>query len=323
MKDAIISVVIPVYNVQQYLKKCVDSILEQTIQNYEIILVDDGSSDECPRICDEYAEANDNVMSLHKKNGGLSDARNFGVQHATADYIVFIDSDDYVDSEYLESLWNFHLKYGADIVVQGVKREQENGDILNDIRNSSECLVNSQKAIELMCYGRNVAVFAYAKLYLKEYLLKTPYPVGKLHEDVFTTYKLLDQCKKIAIGTESHYHYLVRKGSILNSKFSLRHMDSLDGANEIIDFVKKQYPEIENAAYIRLAIESNALLHRAIQSEQYPIVRNKVFCSFNGKLFQVMKSRELPAGIKLQLIVCKFSAGAYKKIYMSLKRVRG
>lgn len=322
MKDAIISVVIPVYNVQEYLNRCVDSILNQTIGNYEVILVDDGSSDGCPEICDVYAEANGNVISLHKENGGLSDARNFGVQHASANYIVFVDSDDYVDPEYLESLWKLHLKYGADIVVQGVKREQENGDLLNDIRSSFEGPVNAQKAIELMCYGRNVAIFAYAKLYAKKYLLNTPYPVGKLHEDIFTTYRLFDQCETIAIGAESEYHYLVRKGSILNSKFSLRHMDSLEGAYEIIEFVKKQYPKIESAAYVRLAIESNALLHRAIQSEQYPMVRNKVLCGLSGKWGSLMRSKELPRMIKLQLIVCRLSAGVYKKVYMYAKRQR-
>lgn len=322
MKDAMISVVIPVYNVQEYLRRCVDSILNQTIRNYEVILVDDGSNDGCPQICDQYAEVNDNVISLHKKNGGLSDARNFGVQHASANYIVFVDSDDYVDPEYIESLWALHLKYGADIAVQGVKREQENGILLNDIKGTFEGLVNSQKAIELMCYGKNVAVFAYAKLYSKKYLLKTPYPVGRLHEDVFTTYKLFDQCENIAIGTESHYHYLVRKGSILNSKFSLRHMDSLEGACEIIEFVKNQYPEIESAAYVRLAIESNALLHRALQSEQYFVVRNRVLGGLSGKWASLIKSKELPEIIKLQLIVCKISAGAYKKIYTYAKRQR-
>ena len=320
MIDPMISVVIPVFNVQKYLNKCVDSILNQTIRNYEVILVDDGSNDGCSQICDKYAEVNDNVVSLHKKNGGLSDARNFGVQHASANYIVFVDSDDYVDPAYLKSLWDLHLKYGADIVVQGVKREQQNGVVLNDIQGSCEGLVNSQKAIELMCYGKNVSVFAYAKLYLKKYLLETPYPVGRLHEDVFTTYRLFDQCENIAIGTESHYHYLVRNGSILNSNFSIRHMDSLEGAYEIIKYVKTRYPEIEDAAYIRFAIESNALLHRSIRSDQYSVVREKILIVLSGKWKILIKSKELPWLIKLQLVGCKLSAYAYKKIYIHVKR---
>lgn len=313
------SVVIPVYNVQKYLHKCVDSILNQTIKNYEVILVDDGSMDDSSKICDAYAKNNKNVISLHKKNGGLSDARNFGVKYASTDYIVFVDSDDYVDSEYLESLWKLHLKYDSDVVVQGIRRESENESWLSEIKNSSEIVVNAEEAIELMCNGRKVGVFAYAKLYPKRYLLKTPYPIGMLHEDIFTTYKLFDQSAKVAIGTECHYHYLVREGSILNSRFNLHHMDCLLGANEIIDFVKTKYPRITEAAYVRLAIESNALLHRALRSEQYFEVRKRVLKCLEGKWRVLLKSDELPIRIKLQLIFCRISAKAYKKAYILTK----
>ena len=322
MKYKKLSVVIPVYNVQKYLHKCVDSILNQSIKNYEVILVDDGSSDQSPDICDVYAENNENVISLHKKNGGLSDARNFGVQHATADYIVFVDSDDFVDHNYLESLWNLHIKYVTDVLIQLVKRERKTGELLNEIKNSSEIVVDSQKAIELMCYGKEVAIFAYAKLYPKSYLLQTPYPIGKLHEDIFTTYKLFAQCKKIAIGVESPYHYVVRKGSILNSKFNLHHMDSLTGAEEIIGFVKDYHPEIEEAAYIRLAIEANALLHRALSSNYYLSVRENILYELNGKWKIILKSRELPLIIKSQLLLCRFSATVYKKVYIVAKNKR-
>ena len=205
-----ISVVIPVYNVEKYLKKCVDSILNQTISNYEIILVDDGSPDDCPVICDAYAAMHHNVIALHKANGGLSDARNYGVQHASAEYVVFVDSDDYVDPEYLENLWKLHVKYGADIAVQGVQRETENGKLMNVIESSVEYNTVPKGAIELMLNGQKMGVFAYAKLYPKKILLKTPFPVGKLHEDIFTTYLLLDQGTKISVGTESNYHYLIR-----------------------------------------------------------------------------------------------------------------
>ena len=102
----LITIVVPVYKVEKYLKKCVDSLLCQTYKNIEIILVDDGSPDTCPQLCDEYAQKNSNVVTYHKPNGGLSDARNYGVQKASGDWIVFVDSDDYVESSYVEDLWN-------------------------------------------------------------------------------------------------------------------------------------------------------------------------------------------------------------------------
>ncbi len=315
-----ISVVIPVYNVEKYLKKCVDSILNQTISNYEIILVDDGSPDGCPAICDAYAAMHHNVIALHKPNGGLSDARNYGVQHASADYVVFVDSDDHVDPEYLENLWKLHVKYGADIAVQGVQRETENGKVLNVIKSSVEYNTTPKGAIELMLNGQKMGIFAYAKLYPKKTLLKTPFPVGKLHEDIFTTYLLLDQGTKISVGTESNYHYLIRDGSILTSNFSIRHMDSLIGSKEIIQFIKKKYPEIIDSSYIRLALECNALLHRALQSEQYLMVREKVMFELSGKWRMLLSSKELPTGVKLQLLFCKMSATAYKKVYLFVKK---
>ena len=315
-----ISVVIPIYRVEKYLKKCVDSILHQTISNYEVILVDDGSPDGCPAICDAYAAEYLNVIALHKANGGLSDARNYGVQHASADYVAFVDSDDYVDPEYLESLWKLHTKYDADIVVQGVVRENEEGKVLGLYRSINEAMVSPAKAIEKMCIGQEVPIFAYAKLYPRQYLLKTPYPVGKLHEDIFTTHLLLDQGTKIALGTECHYHYLVRPGSIVTSAFSPRHMDSIQGAKELIQYIGNHYPAITKAAYVRLAIEINSLMHRVVAYEQYASVRQVILKELQGKWRIILQAGELPMKIKLQLVLCKLSAGIYRQLYLLAKK---
>lgn len=315
-----ISVVIPVYNVEKYLRKCVDSILNQTISNYEVILVDDGSPDGCPGICDEYAAQHANVIALHKANGGLSDARNYGVQHASAEYVVFVDSDDYVDPEYLESLWKLHMKYDADIAVQGVQRETENGKLLNAIESSIERITIPEKVLALMFVGKEIGIFAVAKLYPRSFLQNVPFPVGKLHEDIFTTYLLLDQGAKVAIGNESHYHYVIRDGSILTSAFHDGHMDSIIGAEEIIQFAKTKYPSIISAAYIRLALESNALLHRAVQSDQYLTVRKNIMTALGGKWRMLLYSRELPTTVKLQLLFCKLFPNGYKKAYALAKK---
>ncbi len=315
-----ISVVIPIYNVEKYLRKCVDSVLNQTISNYEIILVDDGSPDGCPAICDAYAAKYPNVIALHKANGGLSDARNYGVQHASADYVVFVDSDDYVDPKYLESLWKLHVKYGVDIAVQGIRRETESGKPLNTIESSVEHALAPEDALARMLIGKEIGIFAVGKLYPKAFLLNTPFPAGKLHEDIFTTYLLLDQGTKVAIGQGSHYHYVIRDGSILTANFSIRHMDSLTGANEIIQFVKAKYPSIINAAYIRLALEANALLHRAMQSEQYSTVRENIMTELGGKWRILLHSKELPTAVKLQLLFCKLSPNGYKKVYSVAKK---
>lgn len=317
-----ISVVIPIYNVEKYLRKCVDSVLSQTISNYEIILVDDGSPDGCPAICDAYAAKYPNVIALHKANGGLSDARNYGVQHASADYVVFVDSDDYVDPEYLESLWKLHVKYGADIAVQGVIRETEAGKTLHIYRSTKEAIVDSETAVEKMCIGQQVSIFAYAKLYPKQFLLRSPYPVGKLHEDIFTTYRLFDQCKVIALGKDSFYHYLIRQGSIVNSTFTQRHMDSIQGVKELITFVEQKYPAIRSTANIRMAIEVNSLIHRAVQSERFYEVRENALKELQGKWHIVLYTTKLSMKIKLQLMLCRVSANVYKRLFLFVMKRR-
>ena len=314
-----ISVVIPVYNVEKYLKKCVDSILHQTISNYEVILVDDGSPDSCPAICDAYAAEYPNVVALHKTNGGLSDARNYGVRHASANYVVFVDSDDYVDPEYLESLWKLYMKYNADVMMQGVIIENEKGDILNTRKSFTEKVLTPEKAIEMMCYGQEIDVYAVAKLYPKKYLLTVPFPLGRLHEDIFTTYKLIDQGCRIAVGDGCHYHYCIRAGSILTSSFNMRHMDSIQGSNEIVEFIRDKYPQIINAAYVRLAQESNALLHRAVASGQYHMVRKNVMKNLEDKWHVILNQSALSSKIKLQLLLCRFSASLYKQLYLLAK----
>ena len=314
-----ISVVIPVYKVEKYLKKCVDSILHQTISNYEVILVDDGSPDGCPAICDAYAAEYPNVIALHKTNGGLSDARNYGVRHASADYVVFVDSDDYVDPEYLESLWKLHTKYDADIVVQGVTSEEEDGVLLNVVKGHSERVVKTSKAIELMCNGREIGIFAVAKLYQKSYLQECSFPYGKFHEDIFTTYRLFAMASTIAVGVESNYHYVIRKQSIHTANFSLQHMDSLDAVKKMIAFVEDKYPEAIVATYIRLAIESNSLLHRALNCAYYPEVRKKIMEQLKGRWIHILMAKDLSITVKLQLILCKTSATLYRWLYTRLK----
>ena len=127
-----ISVIVPVYKVEIYLDKCIESILAQTYKNFELILVDDGSPDRCPMLCDLYAKKYDMVRVIHKTNGGLSDARNVGVLNAKGEYVTFIDSDDYVAEDYLETLWNLKSKYEAEITVCGIKIIFENGKIKRD-----------------------------------------------------------------------------------------------------------------------------------------------------------------------------------------------
>ena len=224
-----ISVIIPVYNVENYLHYAMDSLFRQTYKNFEVILVNDGSTDDSGRLCEEYAQQYDNVFVYHKKNGGLSDARNFGVENAKTDWIFFLDPDDYIEAFTFELLINLQKKYNVPLVSTKV----ESTNIFNDYKNlkykgldlTSTVKVKKEKALELMLENKIATVSACAKLYHKKILQEVPFPVGKIYEDFFVVSEHLYTAGEIVICPIITYHYYSRLGSIVNSKFTKKQYD--------------------------------------------------------------------------------------------------
>lgn len=241
-----ISVIVPVYKVEKYLDKCVQSILAQTYKDFELILVDDGSPDNCPQMCDEYAKQDKRVRVIHKKNGGLSDARNYGTANAIGKYITYIDSDDYVTNDYLETLMSLIIKYDADMAVIGIEVFYE-GETPKQRDQSKEYVYSGEKALEKMLYQDTLDTSACAILLPIELAKKYPFPLGKYHEDEFTTYKYYAEVDSVAVTTKKGYFYLQRKGSIMHvvGKSSL---DELDAADNLVNYCKKEFPNLVSAA---------------------------------------------------------------------------
>ncbi|MBR2553963.1 MAG: glycosyltransferase [Aeriscardovia sp.] len=233
-----ISVIVPVYKVEAYIHLCVDSILAQTFTDFELILVDDGSPDLCGVICDEYAKKDNRIHVVHQKNAGLSAARNTGLDIAQGDYITFIDSDDVIHPRFLELLIDDTQDKKNDITICQVFSFEESIDF-KKIYNSSINYISSKEACERM-YKRSENGFffvtACGKLYIKELFQDIRYPVGRLHEDQFVTYKLLYAANKVGLINEPLYGYRNNPTSITNTKFSIKRYDDLDALNEAIDF---------------------------------------------------------------------------------------
>ena len=259
--NILVSVVVPVYNVEKYLSRCVDSILRQTYNNLQIILVDDGSNDKSAVICDEYAKKDTRILVIHKTNGGLSDARNVGIDNAKGDYICFIDSDDFVRETYVEGLLCVILEYNADIAV--CLFEKGNGDRFNDVTEENHqniIVLNNIEALNKLYDDiLNVnMVIACNKLYSKNLFNKIKFPVGKIHEDEFTTPKLLFEAKKIVIINKKDYYYFQSPNSIMRSEFKINRLDALEAFEERINlFNQKGLNELANktlSAYIYILI---------------------------------------------------------------------
>lgn len=229
-----IAVIVPVYNVDKYLQRCIDSLLSQDYSDYEIILVDDGSTDACPHICDLLADNNDKITVIHKKNGGLSDARNAGVSICQSEYIVFVDSDDYVNSRLLSQLWEAKCVYKSDIVCSPLIFEYEGGKS-KPLPSFNPVVVGSQEAQAYTLRSKYCGVSACAKLFPKRVLEKYPYPVGKLNEDLHTTYWHLSDVNKIAFVPQANYHYVQRMNSI--SYFDINFSTAIESINVCRDFI--------------------------------------------------------------------------------------
>lgn len=276
--QALITVVVPVYNVEKYLKRCVESILNQSYIRLEIILVDDGSTDGSGLLCDDLATRDDRIKVIHKENGGLSDARNAGIDIAKGEFITFIDSDDFVDLDMIETLSDSTLKTGSDIAICGFVPfyESDTPEVSGDT-NVIKTLDN-KKALSEMMYQKSISNSAWAKLYrLSLFSDDIRYPFGMLCEDLGTTYKLFAKANKITVNSYKGYFYLQREGSILHSKFSLKRLDSLLLAKEQLEFVKIQYPSLVNSAANRYFAEASFLLSEAstIRSHDAGVAREE------------------------------------------------
>ena len=242
--DCLISVIVPVYKVEKYIRRCVDSVLNQTFTDFELILVDDGSPDNCGAICDEYALKDNRIHVIHKENGGLSDARNAGIDWAFAnsnsEWITFIDSDDWIHPKYLEALYNAVKKSGCEISICGFEETEGNNPNVDEER-LQPIMVYTE---EFFCEKNVNAIVAWGKLYKKELFREICYPVGKLHEDEFTTYKLLFKYISIAIIEQPLYFYFFNNQSITKKDWNPRRFDGLDAIEEQLDFFKLYHPRV-------------------------------------------------------------------------------
>jgi len=240
----LISIIVPVYKVERYLDKCVKSLLNQTYNEIEILLIDDGSPDSCPKLCEEYAEKYEVVKCLHKSNGGLSSARNYGVLYARGEYIAFVDSDDYVEKTYIEDMVKLKEKFDADFVITRTSRENEDGSGKTKVPPFEAFVTNKNEALFYVYSQTKVGWAAYGKLYPKSVLLKYPFPDGYF-EDCACMYNIINESSKIAIGNYgSNYHYVQHEGSILISKLSQKHYRIFEICKEFGCFIDSNYPDM-------------------------------------------------------------------------------
>ena len=231
-----ISVIIPIYNAEKSLCRCIDSVIAQTYTNLEIIMVDDGSPDRCGEICDEYAKRDNRIKVIHKENGGLSDARNSGIEAATGEYIGFVDSDDYIRKDMYEKLYDAILTEKADISICGYKRINESGDILRTNHLSNSVYMGTDVLNNHLMNHWECWVVSWNKLYNIKLFKSIRFPKGKLHEDSFIVHKLFYQSKRIVCIEDECYYYILHSNSIQGRKYNYQRLDDVEACYDRMEF---------------------------------------------------------------------------------------
>ena len=236
-----VSIIVPVHNVEKYLKKCLESIINQTYHNLEIILIDDGSTDNSVRICDEYAEKDSRVIVIHKMNEGLSAARNRGIEIARGEFISFVDSDDYIAVDMIDTLHTRLNKTGSDMCVCGIQYVDEMGASVTD-RRQHNFMFKDQILTKDMFWkiyasvGHTECVVAWNKLYKKDIFKEIRYPVGRVREDEFVLPYIIDKCERIAAVSEKLIFYRQRNNSIMGKVNQQLETDYIEANFERLDF---------------------------------------------------------------------------------------
>lgn len=264
----LISAIVPIYKVEQYLNRCIESLVRQTYSNLEIILVDDGSPDDCPQMCNEWANKDNRIIVIHKENGGLSDARNAGIQVATGDVISFIDSDDWIDLKAFEFMLNVMQMDNSDIVSCGVNWVNEDGKLLRIDSVKEHEILSPHDAMRELLHDGKLKQHVWNKIYRRKVIENIPFEKGKYHEDVFWSYQAIGRARSVSVIPDSYYNYVQRADSIMGESYSPKRLDALYAMQLRCDYMKKHFPDLYNDALLNYMCNCLYHLQFALRSHQ-------------------------------------------------------
>ena len=319
-----ISIIVPIYNVAEYLGYAMESLVNQTYKDFEVILVNDGSTDNSGQLCDQYASEYDWVSAYHKENGGLSDARNYGVAKAKGDWIVFLDPDDYFEPCALELLMELQKRTGARIVAGKGKDTYDHHSYhnyqINEEMLAKAILLSSEETLTEMLYGNLATVSAWAKLFPRDIVEKHPYPKGKIYEDLFVISDYLKEVDLVCVINLGIYHYYRRPNSITLSNFNSKHYDFYDSMDHLEEVVQKDYAantELDDAVIARLFIGSLHIFILISDSSKKEILRiQRRIRPFLGR---VLKNKRINLKNKAIYVMLSLAPGLYYR-FKKLKK---
>ena len=313
-----ISIIVPVYNVEAYLERCVESILKQTYTNLEILLVNDGSTDKSGELCDKLALRDHRIRVIHKENGGLSDARNRGIDEASSNLIGFIDSDDYIDEDMYETLYRQMVASKADLSMCG------HYDVYHQIPEKQVAEIKTwelmpEEAIKMVMEAKILSVTAVNKLYKKALFEQLRFRIGKIAEDAFIMVDLIHQCSKVVATNEKKYYYVHRENSITTQKFSLKFLNVIEAYEQNAKMISENYPDLYDVAIMRLNWAYFYVLDRLLVDNDFKdkVLEDRLISYLKKNKKSILMDSRFTRARKMSFLVLCLSRKLYLKILLT------
>lgn len=314
-----ISIIVPIYNSSKYLKKCLDSIVNQTIKNIEIILIDDNSTDDSYNICLEYKKKDNRIKLIKNKvNKGVSVTRNIGIENSTGNYLTFIDSDDYVELDYIETLYNLIKEDNYDLAIVGHKKIINSQEYF--LFGDEKVVLNQEEAFKYLFKNNNFTTGVVCKLYKKELFKNIKFPKNRIFEDIEVIGKILLNVNKVIYNSVSKYNYVIRYGSLSFNKYTIKEYDRIKHTKELIDKVVLKYPKLESLAYLfyinnLLAVCNKQLFIDVYKSDVIKLTKGII----KDNLINILKG-DINLIKKIQIVLFLINVKLYKLIYKIIKK---
>lgn len=319
-----LSIIVPIYNVEKYLPRCIESILNQTFREFELILINDCSTDNCKEICEKYKKIDSRIIVVNKKNGGVSSARNFGIDISRGEYIGFVDPDDFIDANMYEILFNTANSYNSDMVICDYYKVSE-----YDIKKYEEIQLNNKgiiveninniDAIERIITRDTKIVVAWNKIYKRSLFDNLRYKEGVICEDEFLAHRIFYKCSKISIINQKLYYYIQRKGSIVNSPFSSKDFDKIYAMKDRLDFLnEKRITNLIDKAeksFIDYFVCNYFLGYQRLENIEYELKRLKK--DFNSVFYKILDNKFISLNEKITLFILYLSPYLYNKLIIN------
>ncbi|MBQ9768212.1 MAG: glycosyltransferase [Lachnospiraceae bacterium] len=306
----LISIVVPVYNVEAYVDICVCTLVAQSYRNIEILLVDDGSTDSSGSLCKRWAEKDSRVIYIHKENGGAASARNAALDVCRGQLITFVDSDDYIDENYIEVLYRAMKAEDADISICGWKNETSSGIGASDTSRGTVCY-DKTEALKKLFYQEDYDTAMWAKLYRAELFEAIRFPVGNIYEDIAIIYKVFELAEKVVYSEYAGYHYLLRDTGTTLKTFSKKKMDLIDVADEMEEYVLKHCPGVSDAMKSKYVRANFHIYLQIPRTDEFKEERARIEKNIDKYRKSVLKDARTRKGTKAALLLSGISYGMF------------